>query len=151
MTHRIRRCWPWFGAVAALLLLALPVQADDIEPEPYVEETVAEPEPEPEVEAKEAARPETAPAAASSGPSVGAKIFDCVVLRPFGFVVTIISGALFVPAAAFTSGVLFLPPTVYFEHSDRVRTVESFKDAWEYFVAPSAENTFTRPLGGDFR
>jgi hypothetical protein len=148
MTHRICRCWPWFGAVAALLLLALPVQADDIEPEPYVEEEVVEPEP--EVEAKEAARPETAPAAASSGPSVGAKIFDCVVLRPLGFVATIIGGALFVPAAALTSGVLFLPQTVLFEHSDRVRTVESFKDAWEYFVVPPASNTFTRPLGGDF-
>ncbi len=33
------------GAVAALLMLALPVQADDIEPEPYVEEEIEEPEP----------------------------------------------------------------------------------------------------------
>ena len=38
MIRRIRRTLPWFGAVAALLLLALPVQADDIEPEPYAEE-----------------------------------------------------------------------------------------------------------------
>jgi hypothetical protein len=38
------------GAVAAFLLPALPVQADDIEPEPYVEEVIEEPEPEPEPE-----------------------------------------------------------------------------------------------------
>jgi opacity protein-like surface antigen len=42
MIRRIRRTLPWFGAVAALLLLALPVQADEIEPEPYVEEKVEE-------------------------------------------------------------------------------------------------------------
>jgi len=40
------------GAVAAFLLPALPVQADDIEPEPYVEEVIEEPEPEPVVEAE---------------------------------------------------------------------------------------------------
>ena len=37
MIRRIRRTLPWLGAVAALLLLALPVQADDIEPDPYVD------------------------------------------------------------------------------------------------------------------
>ena len=47
MIRRTHRSLPWLGAVAALLLLALPVQADDIEPEPYVEEEVA---PEPEAE-----------------------------------------------------------------------------------------------------
>jgi hypothetical protein len=62
MIQRIRRSLPWFGAVAAVLLLALPVQADDIEPEPYVEEEVVEPEPEPVVEAEveEEAEPEVA-------------------------------------------------------------------------------------------
>ena len=143
MTHSIRRSWPWFGAVAALLLLALPVQADDIEPEPYVEEEVAEPEPEAEVE--EEARTETA--AASKEPGVGAKIFDCAVLRPLGFATTIIGGALFVPAALLTSGVLYIPPTVLFEQSDRARAKESVEIAWELFVAPSVENTFKRPLG----
>ncbi len=58
MIRRIRRTLPWLGAVAALLLLALPVQADDIEPDPYVDEEV-EPELEPEVEAEEEAQPET--------------------------------------------------------------------------------------------
>ena len=38
MIRRIRRTLPWFGAVAALLLLAVPAQSDDIEPEPYAEE-----------------------------------------------------------------------------------------------------------------
>ncbi len=60
MIRRIRRSVPWFGAVAAVLLLALPVQADDIEPEPYVEEEVVEPEPEVEAEVEEEAEPEVA-------------------------------------------------------------------------------------------
>jgi len=38
MIRRICRTLPWFGAVAALLLLTLPAQADGIEPEPYAEE-----------------------------------------------------------------------------------------------------------------
>jgi hypothetical protein len=38
MIRRIRRTLPWFGAIAALLLLAVPAQSDDIEPEPYAEE-----------------------------------------------------------------------------------------------------------------
>ena len=81
MICRIRRTLPWFGVVAALLLLALPVQADDIEPEPYVEEEVEpEPEPAPEVEAEveEEAEPETA---AESGPSIQSKINDVVFVR----------------------------------------------------------------------
>ena len=60
MIHRIRRSLSWFGAVAAVLLLALPVQADDIEPEPYVEEEVVEPEPVVEAEVEEEAEPEVA-------------------------------------------------------------------------------------------
>jgi opacity protein-like surface antigen len=66
MIRRIRRSLPWFGAVAALLLLALPVRADDIEPEPYVEEDLEpEPEPEPEVEAEVEEEAETETAAAA--------------------------------------------------------------------------------------
>ena len=141
-THRSQR---WFGLVAAVLLLALPVQADDIEPEPYVEEEVAEPEPEAEVE--EEARTETAAAVASKGPGVGAKIFDCAVLRPFGLVTTIAGGAFFVPAAALASGVLFVPPTMLFDHRYCAHVVEGTKTAWDHFVAQPAENTFTRPLG----
>ena len=55
MIRHIRRSAHWFGVVAALLLIALPVQADDIEPEPYVEE---EPEPEPEPEPESFSEPE---------------------------------------------------------------------------------------------
>jgi len=130
MTRRIRRSLPWFGAVAALLLLALPVRADDIEPEPYVEEDL-EPEPEPEVEAEKEAETKTAAATASDGPSVGSKIFDCAVLRPFGFAATIIGGAFFVPVAALAA------PS----------GAEGIQTAWEHFVVAPAENTFTRPLG----
>ena len=125
-----RRFLPWFGAVAALLLLALPVQADDIEPEPYVVEDL-EPEPEVEAEVEEETETETAAAAASNGPSVGSKIFDCAVLRPFGFVATIIGGAFFVPAAALAS------PS----------GADGIQAAWEHFVVANVENTFTRPLG----
>jgi hypothetical protein len=106
------------------------VQADDIEPEPYVEEEVVEPEPEPEVEAEKEAETETA-AATDNGPSVGSKIFDCAVLRPFGFATILVGGALFVPAA-----VLAAP-----SGADNIRT------AWEHFVAAPVENTFERPLG----
>ncbi len=60
MIRGIRRSLPWFGAVAAVLLLALPVQADDIEPEPYVEDEVVEPEPVVEAEVEEEAEPEVA-------------------------------------------------------------------------------------------
>ena len=132
MIRGIRRSLPWFGAVAALLLLALPVQADDIEPEPYVEEDL-EPEPEPEVEAEveEEAETETAAQATSSGPSVGSKIFDCAVLRPFGFAATIVGGALFVPAVVLAS------PS----------GADSIQTAWEHFVVTPVEDTFKRPLG----
>ena len=132
MIRRIRRSLRWFGAVAAVLLLALPVQADDIEPEPYVEEAVVEPEPEPEleVEAEKEAKTETA-AAASDGPGIGSKIFDCVILRPFGLVTTIIGGIFFVPAAALASP----------SGADNIQT------AWEHFVLTPVENTFQRPLG----
>ncbi len=80
MIRRIRRTFPWFGVVAALLLLALPVQADDIEPEPYVEEEVApEPEPEPEVVVGE--ETETAP---ESSRNIE-KFIDLVIVRPLYF------------------------------------------------------------------
>ena len=67
MIRRIRRSLPWFGAVAAVLLLALPVQADDIEPEPYVEEEVVEPEPEsrPRSKRKQSPKSRKSPAATS--------------------------------------------------------------------------------------
>jgi hypothetical protein len=83
MIRRIRRSLRWFGAVAAVLLLALPVQADDIEPEPYVEEEVVEPEPEPVVEAEveEEAEPEVAEA---SAPNIE-RALDLAIVRPLYF------------------------------------------------------------------
>ena len=91
----IRRAYPslwWCGAVAALLVLPLSVQADDIEPEPYVE---AEVEPEPEVEAS--VEKEAESVATSDGPSFGSKLFDCTVLRPLGFAATLVGGPSFCP------------------------------------------------------
>jgi hypothetical protein len=81
MIRRIRRTLPWFGVVAALLLLALPVHADDIEPDPYAEEE-AEPETaaEPDFYAEEEAEPETT---AEAGPNIASKIFDVVPVRVF--------------------------------------------------------------------
>jgi hypothetical protein len=78
MIQRIRRSLRWFGAVAAVLLLALPVQADDIEPEPYVEEEVVEPEPVVEPEVEEEAEPEIA-----EEPRRNIEIaLDAVIVRP---------------------------------------------------------------------
>ncbi|MCH8083842.1 MAG: hypothetical protein IH885_06365 [Myxococcales bacterium] len=128
MIRRIRPSLRWFAVVAALLLVALPVQADDIEPEPYVEEAV-EPEPEPEVATEYRAK--TAIAAASNEPSIGSKIYDCAVLRPFGLAGTILGAAAFVPVAVLAS-------------ASGVHNVEA---AWEIFVVAQFQNTFTRPLG----
>ena len=131
MIRRIRRSMRWFGAIAALLLLPIPVHADDIEPEPYVEENL---EPEPKAEAEEAPATEIAAASASTGPGVGSKIFDCIFLRPFGFARTILGGALFVPAVALAAP----------------GGAENIEEAWDLFVGVPVEDTFKRPLGGDF-
>jgi hypothetical protein len=100
MIRRIRRTLPWLGAVAALLLLALPVQADDIEPEPYEEEEVEpEPEPEPEVEAEEEAEPEIA-----AEPSNNIeKFFDLMIVRPL-YLARLVVGLPFFIAYPFTLG-----------------------------------------------
>ncbi len=99
MIRRIRRSLPWLGAVAALLLLALPVQADEIEPEPYLEEEL-EPEPELEVEAEE--ETETAPESnrdvgkISRGMLIDRAFFDVLVIRPFYFARLVIGLPFFV-------------------------------------------------------
>ena len=116
----------WFGAVAALLLLPLSVQADGIEPEPYVE---AEVEPEPEVEAS--VENEAESVATSDAPNFGSMLFDCTVLRPLGFATALVGGAFFLPAALLTSP----------------GGMESVEDAYEVFVASPVEHTFKRPLG----
>jgi len=66
------------GAVAAFLLPALPVQADDIEPEPYVEEVIEEPEPEPVVEAEVEEEPELEEESARNIE----KFLDLLLVRP---------------------------------------------------------------------
>ncbi len=78
MIRRIRRSVPWFGVVAAVLLFALSAPADDIEPEPYVEEEVEEPEPEPEPEVEEEAEPEVE---VESSNNIE-KALDLVIVRP---------------------------------------------------------------------
>jgi hypothetical protein len=119
-----------FGVVAAALLLALPALADEIEPEPYVEEEAVEPEPEPVVEAEVEEEVE-AEVAKQRVPTFD-KVFDAIIMRPTGFVTTILGGALFVPGALMAS----------------VSGVENIQECWKVFVAPSVEFTFKRPLGG---
>ncbi len=119
-----------FGAVAAALRLALPALADEIEPEPYVEEEAVEPEPEPVVEAE--VEEEAEVKVAKSHDRTFDQLFDLIILRPHGFVKTILGGVVFVPAALMAS----------------VSGVEGIQAAWEFLVAPSVESTFKRPLGG---
>jgi hypothetical protein len=118
-----------FGAVAAALLLALPALADEIEPEPYVEEEAVEPEPEPVVEAEVEEEVESKVAKQREGELD--QLFDLVILRPFGLLTTLVGGAFFVPAALLAS------PS----------GAEGIQAAWEHFVLPSVERTFMTPLG----
>ena len=83
MIRRTHRSLPWLGAVAALLLLALPVQADEMEPEPYVEVPVQADEMEPEPYVEEESEEETETASESNGMDV--KIADAVIIRPLYF------------------------------------------------------------------
>ncbi len=142
MIRRFHRSLPWLGAVAALLLLALPVQADESEPEPYVEEEVG-PEPEPDVElyVEEEVEPEPEPeveveeeAAFESGRIV-AMIFDVVILRPLYFARLVVGLPFFV----------FYPLTL--AASDWNEDVVG-----QLWIDPY-EATFRRPLGespGDY-
>jgi hypothetical protein len=126
-----RNCRPllWFGAVAAALLLALPALADEIEPEPYVEEEAVEPEPEPEPEPVVEAEVEEE--VAKQRDRNFDQLFDLIIMRPFLFGMTLVGGAVFLPAALMAS------PS----------GAEGVQEAWEYFVVPSFESTFKRPLG----
>ncbi len=118
-----------FGAVAVALLLALPALADEIEPEPYVEEEAVEPEPEPVVEAE--VEEEVESKVAKQRARKFDQVFDLIIMRPFGLVTTTVGYVFFVPAALMAS------PS----------GAEGVQDAWEHFVAPSLESTFKRPLG----
>jgi hypothetical protein len=103
MIRRIRRSLPWFGAVVAVLLLALPVQADDIESEPYVEEEVAEPEPEPEPEVVAEVEEEAEPEVAEEPSRNIEKALDLVLVRPL-YVARLVVGLPFFVFYPFTLG-----------------------------------------------
>jgi hypothetical protein len=124
MIRRIQRSLLWFGAVAAVLLLALPVQADDIEPEPYVEEEVVEPEPEPVVEVEEEVEPEVAE---ESDRNIE-KFFDLVLVRPL-YVARLVVGLPFF---------VFYPLTISSGYDEDVIAL-----LW----TEPYEATFHRPLG----
>ena len=128
MIRRMRHSLSWIGAVLAVLMFALPVQADDIEPEPYVEEEVMEPEPEPEpepvVEVEEEAEPEVA-----EEPSRNIeKFFDLVLVRPL-YVARLVVGLPFFVFYPFTLG------SGYDEDAVTLLWTEPY------------EATFHRPLG----
>ncbi len=143
MIRRIRRTPPlslpsllpllWLGAVAALLLLALPVQADDIEPEPYVEEEVEEPEPEPVVEAEVEEEPEPEVVEEESARNIE-KFVDLVLIRPL-YVARLVVGLPFF---------VFYPLTLGSGYGEDVVAL-----LW----TEPYEATFERPLGeapGDY-
>ncbi len=129
MIRRIRRTLPWFGAVVALLMLALPVQADEMEPEPYVEEESdpnveeeSEPEPEPEV----AEQAETGTAAEPG--HYERLIFDAMVLRPLQFARLVVGVPFFI----------VYPFTIASGYDE---------DVVELLWTEPFEATFYRPLG----
>jgi len=128
MIRRIRRFLPWFGAVSAILLLALPVQADDIEPEPYVEEEVAEPEPEPEPEVVAEVEEEAEPEIEREPSRNIEKALDLVLVRPL-YVARLVVGLPFF---------VFYPFTLGGGYSEDVVTL-----LW----TEPFEATFHRPLG----
>ncbi len=101
MIRRIRRTLPWFATIAALLLLALPAQADDIEPEPYLEEEV-EPEPEPEPELVYEEEEEEPEVAEASDRNIE-KAFDLMIVRPL-YLARLIIGMPFFIFYPFTIG-----------------------------------------------
>ncbi len=129
MTRRNCRILLRLGAVVAVLLLALPALADEIEPGSYVEEEAVEPESEPVVEAE--AEEEGAVEVAKQHALGFNELFDLMILRPFGLVTTIVGGVFFLPAPLIAS------PS----------GAEGVQAAWDHFVAPSLESTFKRPLG----
>jgi len=115
--------------VFALLLFALPVQADDIEPEPFVEQGIEEAEPESVIEAEEVdAAEEIGDAVANNTAKVA---FDVAIIRPLLFVRLVAGCVISAPVAllSLTGG------------------VENVKDMMDVFVYQPYWDTFTEPLG----
>ncbi len=138
MVSRFRCSLPWLGAAAVLLLLPLPVRADEIDPEPYVEEELEE-ELEEEVEGEleeeaeleeEVELEDETDVTAPSGRNIS-KAFDIVLLRPLYFV-RLVAGLPFF---------IFYPMTIGSDWDDDVVTV-LWTDPYEV--------TFVRPLGDPF-
>ena len=120
------------GAVAAFLLPALPVQADDIEPEPYVEEVIEEPEPEPVVEAE--VEVEEEPELEEESARNIERFLDLVLIRPL-YVARLVVGLPFF---------VFYPLTIGSGYDEDVVAL-----LW----TEPYEATFERPLGeapGDY-
>jgi len=118
------------GAVAAFLLPALPVQADDIEPEPYVEEVIEEPEPVVEAEVEVEEEPELEEESARNIE----KFLDIVLIRPL-YVARLVVGLPFF---------VFYPLTIGSGYDEDVVAL-----LW----TEPYEATFERPLGeapGDY-
>jgi hypothetical protein len=138
MMRRIRRSLPCLAAVAALLLPAVPLRADEIEPEPSVEEKTPEPEPEaaakpeaePEVVAEPEAEPETAqaPEAEKESSKNILKFLDLVLVRPLYFSRLVVGLPFFV----------FYPFTIASGYQN---------DVVELLWTDPYEATFVRPLG----
>ena len=134
MIRRIPRTLPWFGAVVALLMLALPVQADEMEPEPYVEEEVEEPEPYVEEEAEPEVEEEAEPEVEEESSRNIEKFIDLVMVRPL-YVARFVVGLPFF---------VFYPFTLGSGHGE---------DVVAFLWTEPFEATFQRPLGespGDY-
>ena len=122
------------GAVAAFLLPALPVQADDIEPEPYVEEVIEEPEPEPEPVVEAEVEVEEEPELEEESARNIEKFLDIVLIRPL-YVARLVVGLPFF---------VFYPLTIGSGYDEDVVAL-----LW----TEPYEATFERPLGeapGDY-
>ena len=122
------------GAVAAFLLPALPVQADDIEPEPYVEEVIEEPEPEPEPVVEAEVEVEEEPELEEESARNIEKFLDIVLIRPL-YVARLVVGLPFF---------VFYPLTIGSGYDEEVGAL-----LW----TEPYEATFERPLGeapGDY-
>jgi len=126
-THRFPRV---FLALAAALMLALPAQTDEIEPEPDVEQEAAAPEPETKAEPAVDEEPEVEaePEQVYKSERTIEKFFDLVIVRPIYFSRLVIGLPFFV----------FYPFTIASGYDEDVVAL-----LW----TEPYEATFSRPLG----
>jgi hypothetical protein len=162
MVSRFRCSLPWLGAAAVLLLLPLPVRADAIDSEPYVEEQLedeveAELEDEDEAELEEEAEAELeeeaelgeeAEAELDEEAELGEEVEDeTEVAAPSGrniskaFDIVLLRPVYFVRLVAGLPFFVFYPMTIGSDWGDDVVTL-LWTDPYEV--------TFVRPLGEPF-